>query len=209
MKNNILLKLNSMSYSYGNSIGIVCSHLLEDDRFSLWSGSAKSNQHHYGDGGLMQHTYEVICHCFSSLQTYDAHDWGYDWQIDKAELFLAALFHDSGKMYDYEWYEARSKTRGDELPAVYERYWQGTEHKRLIHHISRSALIWTEAAKLDEKVYEKYHEKVLHAILAHHGQRSWGSPVAPKTRVAWLLHLCDGISARMYDADTSDVVEKG
>lgn len=33
------------------------------------------------------------------------------------------------------------------------------------------------------------------------------SPVAQKTRVAWLLHLCDGISARMDDAETLDVVK--
>ena len=39
-----------------------------------------------------------------------------------------------------------------------------------------------------------------------HGQREWGSPVMPKSRVAWLLHLSDGISARMADCETTDHV---
>ena len=50
-------------------------------------------------------------------------------------------------------------------------------------------------------------EDVLHVILSHHGNRLAGSPVAPKTREAWIIHLCDGISARLYDADTWDVVK--
>jgi len=52
------------------------------------------------------------------------------------------------------------------------------------------------------------HDKVLHAILAHHGCREAGSPVAPKTREAWLVHFCDGISARMDDADTWDIIKR-
>ena len=66
--------------------------------------------------------------------------------------------------------------------------------------------MWTQAAMRDAVIFSNYHEDVLHAVLAHHGTREAGSPVAPKSRVAWLVHLCDGISARMYDADTMDVI---
>jgi 23S rRNA maturation-related 3'-5' exoribonuclease YhaM len=52
----------------------------------------------------------------------------------------------------------------------------------------------------------RYHDSVLHAILAHHGRREAGSPVAPKSRIAWLVHLSDQISARMADADTLDII---
>jgi 3'-5' exoribonuclease len=55
--------------------------------------------------------------------------------------------------------------------------------------------------------YRDIEEEVLHAILSHHGMRQWGSPVAPKSRLAWLLHLADSMSARMADADTLDVVK--
>jgi len=90
----------------------------------------------------------------------------------------------------------------------YEEYnngsWRSTEHKRLIHHLSRSAIEW---AKCSTSLGIKLQEEVLHVILSHHGNRLAASPVAPKTREAWLVHLCDGISARLYDADTFDIVK--
>ena len=48
-------------------------------------------------------------------------------------------------------------------------------------------------------------DEVLHCILSHHGQRAWGSPVAPKSIEAWILHLCDGLSARADDYKTLDL----
>jgi 3'-5' exoribonuclease len=86
--------------------------------------------------------------------------------------------------------------------------WSGSPHKRMIHHISRSAIEWSLAASRETTLTTEMHEEVLHAILAHHGTRAWGSPVAPKSRIAWLVHLCDNISARMYDADTLDTVKE-
>lgn len=173
--------------------------LVDLPEFQLCSGSSKEQQHHYGDHGLLIHTKEVVSTCLKMQSFYPQYN------IDRAELFLAALYHDAGKTYDYEQVDNMYRTA---------KVWQGTEHKRKIHHISRSAIIWTKnVAKLPDsgdgfdginKWKQKYEDPVLHAILAHHGQRQWGSPVAPKSRVAWLLHLCDGISARLYDADSWD-----
>jgi 3'-5' exoribonuclease len=193
----------------------VAKPVLKDPRFSLWSGSSKCFQHHYGKGGLAQHTCEVVELCFQNRKYYEGTDYKfmdekhvYEWGgtgLDEKELFLAALFHDTGKMHDYcfTW----DKSYHGDVTRNFNK-WESTKHKRLIHHISRSGIIWSKSAVLDEEIYEKYHDNVLHAILAHHGQREFGSPVAPKTRVAWLLHLCDGISARMYDADTLDVIDR-
>ena len=184
---------------------MTAKHLLDNKLFFLCSGSCiayaestETRKHHYGYGGLARHTHEVItiamdvCHRFPQ------------YQIDEIELFLAALFHDAGKMYDYK--EEKSKENWGGMQ------WVKTPHKRTIHHISRSGIVWHDAvSKLGNSIdaaefYAKYHDPVLHAILSHHGTREWGSPVAPKSRVAWLVHLCDGISARMNDADTLDVV---
>lgn len=159
--------------------------------FECWSGSAISCHHHYGDGGLARHTYEVVKLCLESAASLNCQD------MNKEELFLAALYHDIGKLYDYE------KVNG---------VWQGTLHKRMIHHISRSAITWSHAWRdyesKTQSISVNYHDSVLHAILAHHGSRQYGSPVAPKSQVAWMLHLCDGISARMDDWNKSDVVDK-
>jgi 3'-5' exoribonuclease len=164
----------------------VTQGLLTDPRFLTWSGSSQPFQHHYGDYGLVIHTCEVVTTCFSMREHYPQYN------IDEIELFLAALFHDAGKTCDYQ------KVDG---------VWGSADHKRFIHHISRSAIMWQEAVgKTAHAFQEKYADPVLHAILSHHGQRDWGSPVAPKSRVAWLVFLCDNISARLYDADTMDIV---
>ena len=38
-------------------------------------------------------------------------------------------------------------------------------------------------------------------------KRESGSPVAPKSRVAWKLTKCDKLSARINDSDTWDIIE--
>lgn len=160
--------------------------------FEFWSGSHRPDYHHYGRGGLVRHTLEVV-----ELGLHTIPELNLCGKVDPIEYFLAALFHDTGKMYDYEPTDDNYKE------------WRPIDHKRLIHHLPRSAIIWHDTAKKFGEIYERYHDSVLHAILAHHGQREFGSPVAPKTRVAWMLHLCDSLSARMDDADRIDVVNKG
>tara|TARA_Y100000310_G_scaffold334291_1_gene413772 strand:+ start:3298 stop:3900 length:603 start_codon:yes stop_codon:yes gene_type:complete len=173
----------------------VAKELIENDKFLLWSGASKDHQHHYGDYGLITHTHEVVMSAFKMKEFYKQYD------IDSTELFLACLFHDAGKIHDYDRLKHNYDPRYPDPGIV---SYSGSKHKRMIHHISRSGIIWSDAAQKDQKIYDKYFEPVLHAILAHHGRREWGSPVYPKSRVAWLLFLCDGMSARMYDADTMD-----
>ena len=158
-------------------------------QFVRWSGSSHPKQHHFGEFGLVRHTWEVVKLGLNTISTLNLKQ-----KVSRVEYYFAALFHDTGKMYDYE-----------ETPI--EPGWQGTNHKRLIHHISRSALIWHDVVGKFPELNEKYHDAVLHDILAHHGQREYGSPVAPKSHAAWLLHLCDGISARMDDADRLDILK--
>jgi 3'-5' exoribonuclease len=157
--------------------------LIHDTKFKVWSGCI-NEKHHYGDHGLLIHSYEVAMLALSVRKQLQKDD------VDEAELFLACLYHDSGKTRDYELVDGK---------------WVGTDHKRHIHHISRSALIWSHAVKEYPNLNDKYHDSVLHAILSHHGLREWGSPVSPKTKTAWLLHLCDGLSARLEDADRVDL----
>lgn len=171
----------------GSDASFVLKHFLDNNpHFTLWSGSSKPYLHHYGMGGLVKHTCEVMELCYQCKETLKLHD------VDDDEIFFASLFHDVGKLYDYIPVDADYKE------------WESTDHKRLIHHISRSALIWSDTISNFDMMTIRYHDAVLHAILAHHGQREWGSPVSPRTKLAWLLHLCDNISARMNDADKID-----
>lgn len=179
-------------------VGYIASEVTSDPRFYLWSGSSRKEQHHYGKHGLVRHTAEVIQLCLANNELTCS-------GMSKKELFLAGLFHDCGKMWDYA-------PRSDNGTPDYDN-WISTSHKRKIHHISRSAIQWNLAAEqwglakpatIDDFVKSIDVDEITHAILAHHGQRAWGSPVAPKSGLAWMLHLCDGISARMNDCDSWD-----
>ena len=52
-----------------NNLGVydIASVVIDDPRFELWSGSSKRHQHHYGKGGLIQHTCEVVGLCFANF----------------------------------------------------------------------------------------------------------------------------------------------
>ena len=157
--------------------------VLTDERFPVWSGSAKPEHHHYGDGGLAQHTLEVAELCLSTHKAYQK----YRKLVRPDFLLLAAIFHDCGKMWDY---------------TTIDGVWGSADHKYRIHHISRSAIVWNERAysincspiSSDSDV-----DLITHAILSHHGCRAWGSPVSPRTTTAWILHCCDQMSARLYE----------
>lgn len=167
----------------------VIGDILKDEKFAVWSGSDSPQKHHYGKGGLAQHTWEVIELGHSAAKTLNLN-------IDLREWFLSAFFHDLGKMFDYE-----------PVPGSNFSEWRPTEHKRLIHHISRSAVMWSKANLQHTNKLSAYGDSVLHAILAHHGQREWGSPVSPKSKIAWLLHLSDNLSARMNDCEKLDYLK--
>jgi 3'-5' exoribonuclease len=190
------------SQKFNKDVESIASVVIDDERFPIWWGGL-TGQHHAFNGGLARHTKEVVELAFASIKTL-----GIEKQIDKTELFLACLFHDAGKMFDYEKNPKYGYTiyNNDGSKCPPEPEFIAAPHKRMIHHISRSALIWSHAVAKVPELNAKYHDNVLHAILAHHGQREWGSPVMPKSRVAWLLHLSDGISARISDCETIDFV---
>lgn len=164
----------------------LASKVLNDPQFPIWSGSHHRRAHHYGDGGLLQHTFEVVTLALNTAEYYkDIHN------IDEQVLFLAALYHDYGKLWDY--------TRTEDGK------WVPNDHRRKIHHISRSNVEWVRwACAVGADV--SLTDNVSHCILSHHGSRECGSPIMPLTREAWILHLADSMSARVDDCDRLDLV---
>lgn len=177
-KVDYIKELKKVVEGWEHPLGAIADTLLNNAEFKIWPGSI--DKHHAHMGGLAEHTWEVW-----NLSVDTLFRLGLTTQVDVVELYFAVLFHDAGKIYDYE----------QEFPLI----WKKSNHCRNIHHISRSGLIWHDAVAPYPEIHAKYHDKVLHAILAHHGQRAWGSPVAPKSQVAWLVHLNDNLSARMND----------
>lgn len=161
-------------------------------QFEYWSASQNALMHHYGRGGLVRHTWEIIDLGMNIIPILNLSK-----KVSPIEFFLASLFHDVGKIFDYTY---TINERGIEE-------WKPADHRRLIYHVPRSALIWHDVVGKFPVLSVKYHDVVLHDILAHHGKREFGSFVAPKTRAAYLIHLCDSISARMDDCERIDAVK--
>ena len=105
-------------------------------------------------------------------------------------IFLAALWHDYGKVWDYE-------------PTA-DGGWKNTSHKYRIHHIQRSAFEFQRAVITQNRDVDWLstvdQDEIVHAILAHHCEPEWGSAVRPQTKLAWILHTCDQMSARVYES---------
>lgn len=193
---NKIDELRLLAKAHGADALNISSIVLDNPQFAEWSACHHNRGHHYGTGGLQYHTWEVayLCETNSAYFLLESHD-AYFHPMSQKVLFLAALFHDYGKIWDYQ--PARA-TQGVA--------WQETPHRRTVHHISRSAIEWAKAVEATN-VCRDVEERVLHCILSHHGHRQFGSPVAPKSREAWVLHLCDGLSARVADADTIDLAD--
>lgn len=180
MNNNLKNKLNHLiQLSKHLNVENIAKVVIDNPKFLVWSASSHPERHHYGKHGLLIHTYEVVNLCLNNNNTGI-------YGLDDEELFLAALFHDYGKIWDY-------RPSDTELSK-----WSSTDHKYAINHISKSYAEFYLAC-IKENYCSIKMERIGHSILAHHGLNQWGSPVEPITKAAWLLHLCDGISARMYD----------
>jgi len=203
-------ELREMAKELG--VADIAEVVLSHPHFGVWTASNNISKHHYGKGGLQHHTWEV---CKLCLETAKFHSTISKEPIDLKILFLGALFHDVGKIWDYEPYTYRfdEESQGtvpdkpSQEPITNTTEWWGTQHRRKIHHISRSASVWQKAVA-ECTSYLSIEDDVLHCILSHHGLREWGSPVMPKTREAWILHHCDSLSARMNDCDSWDQTTK-
>lgn len=194
--NPALQKLITIGNQLGAEVLALADEVLDNDKFEIWSGSGLGFQHHYGKGQLAQHTLEVVEIALANNAYFKTLGKG----LDDRLVYLAAVFHDAGKMWDY----APQEDYNELLDTDFVNYdkWGSTDHKRKIYHISRSALIWSKAFdKYGSFLPPEAHDEVLHAILAHHGQREWGSPVTPKTKLGWLIHLADNMSARFDDCE--------
>lgn len=195
---NTIAKEIDNTYHSTNIVERLTKYVIQSEKFNECSGSSHPDLHHYGCGQLRNHTEEVVNSCLCIRDLYKYH---YD--IDETELFLAALYHDYGKIYDYEKIEVDADSP---FVSSYKdgKYfgWSSTKHKKQIYHISRSVILWIQAlndVQAPKYFREKYEDAIIHDILSHHGLKEWGSPVQPQTKVAWILHLCDSISARLYD----------
>lgn len=153
-----------------------------DDLYKLYckAPAAKSNHHAY-PGGLLEHVYQMI-NMFRHIQP------SLPFIVRPEVVVSACLYHDYGKISEY---------RNGEI----------TREMPLMGHVYMSAYICQNQMNKYGIPYSEYN-RVVHAILAHHGKLEWGSPVAPATTEAFLVHHLDMLSGHGVMFDQSCDMER-
>jgi 3'-5' exoribonuclease len=135
------------------------------DQFMVWP-AAKSKHHAYTHG-LIEHTLEVVKFAISDLELYP--------KINKDILITAGLFHDLGKINEYE-------TQSTQEIII-------SENGLLMPHLPHGGMIaYHSFRNVSSSLLET---QVLHCILTHHGRIEWGNSFEFKIKEAEILYLAD------------------
>ncbi len=131
--------------------------------------------HHNCVGGLLEHTLEVAAFCRTLVDLYPG-------RLNRDLLLAGALLHDIGKLEEY---------RRDSLSFEF------SDRGKLVGHISIGKEMLDQKLAGLPAFRDNLKLELQHMLLAHHGQREWGSPEVPKTANAFALFHADLVSARM------------
>jgi 3'-5' exoribonuclease len=135
------------------------------DQFMVWP-AAKSKHHAYTHG-LIEHTLEVVKFAISDLELYP--------KINKDILITAGLFHDLGKINEYE-------TQSTQEIII-------SENGLLMPHLPHGGMVaYHSFRNVSSSLLET---QVLHCILTHHGRIEWGNSFEFKIKEAEILYLAD------------------
>lgn len=150
--------------------------------FSVWPASVGPPggvpYHHGHEGGLAQHTYEVL-----DLALTMARSGGI---TDLRALALGAVWHDAGKMYAY---------RRNAETGAFEK-----NRNHHLHHITLGLMHWGRwgmeqlvkcTSMCQTRDFDDIHYRVALMISSHHGTKEWGTMDAPVTQEAVILHHAD------------------
>lgn len=151
----------------------LAQYPLLDQRFA--EAPASSSKHHCFVGGLVVHTAEVLM--FARGMT-DVIPQVLEPRLD-AFVTTAVIWHDYAKIFDY---------------VVEDDGIHKTPHAAFIGHLPRSYAEMTKVAR-QCFVLQSDVDILAHLMLAHHGRKTWGSPVEPQTLAAWIIHAADMASA--------------
>lgn len=139
--------------------------------------------HHVRIGGLAEHSLDV---CRIALAVSDISPW-----LDRDLLTVGALFHDIGKIFEYQ-------VAGD---------FRYTLDGKLVGHVVRGVSVTEEWIRCVPGFPERLAHELLHIILSHHGQLEHGSPKTPATAEALVIHYADDLDAKLDMVRTASPVD--
>ncbi|WP_203527732.1 HD domain-containing protein [Clostridium thermarum] len=132
------------------------------------------SQHHNYRGGLAEHTLNVTY--LTKILAYR-----YDCRFKEIAI-LAAKLHDIGKIEEYE------------IEGPFKVSMRG----EMEGHIVIGMNMIEEAFKAGKDIYsEDFKNRLRGCIVQHHGKVEYGSPKAPNTEEAYMVHYADYVDATM------------
>ncbi|WP_139904870.1 HD domain-containing protein [Clostridium thermarum] len=132
------------------------------------------SQHHNYRGGLAEHTLNVTY--LTKILAYR-----YDCRFKEIAI-LAAKLHDIGKIEEYE------------IEGPFKVSMRG----EMEGHIVIGMNMIQEAFKAGKDIYsEDFKNRLRGCIVQHHGKVEYGSPKAPNTEEAYMVHYADYVDATM------------
>ena len=144
--------------------------------------TAATSVHHAFRGGLLNHTYELLNMLLALVPSLP--------ELKLERCIIAIMFHDYGKLFEYN-------------PDTFEP----TEYSFLMGHVYISAHVLHN--KLNEAgVKNQETIRIVHCVLAHHGEKEYGSPVVPCTQEAVIVSHLDNLSAKTNIVSESANMEK-
>lgn len=171
-KEELIKKFNGFVDSVKDSdCKAILNYFIEKYKNQLYEYPAASSIHHEYSSGL-------LVHCTTMAEIADKLCSIYP--VNRDLVITSILLHDFGKMTELEG------------PIVYKYSLKG----KLVGHISIMSSEIENAAK-ELGLTGETPLLLQHAILSHHGQLDFGSPVLPETAEALMLSLIDNLDSKM------------
>lgn len=154
---------------------LVSGYFIEDLDFvkKFKFHSAAKTVHHGFVGGLLEHTLSVVKMCDYFTKTYPI--------LNMDLLFTAAIFHDSGKIYELSTFPENDYT----------------DEGQLLGHIMIGLELIGDRIREIDGFPTKLANELKHCIISHHGELEYGSPKKPALAEAVALSLADNADAKM------------
>ena len=134
---------------------------------------AAKGVHHNYIHGLLEHSVSV-CRVASAIAEQYPHD------VNRDLVVTAALVHDIGKTSEFNYTVAIDYS----------------DQGRLLGHIIIGEKMVSDAIGRLDSFPEELRLQLLHLILAHHGEKEYGSPIRPKTLEGFILNHADDVDAK-------------
>lgn len=158
-------------------------NILSEYEEQIKTIAAASKNHHAFTGGFLEHVLSVTKTACYLADKYLAYYQKMQPPLNKSLVIAGAILHDIGKLTELEY-----KPHGS----------QYTPAGRLIGHILLGRDLVREHAVKIEGLDPEMLLRLEHLIVAHQNLPEWGSPIAPHTPEALLVHYADDVDAKFH-----------